>query len=139
MQCWLPVDSGATDHGWSVIRSDQYLWFGTHVIRGLIYEKKKLCTCSVAEKLSDPWLRSAKRSEPSEFFDPLQPYLLTFILLFHMFFICRQTVKAWLWWIKVNLSWAILCFICPYEMFVFHWLQSHNVLIHMLVTPHTVL
>jgi len=31
-----------------VIRSDQYLRFGTHVIRGLIYEKKKkLCTCSV--------------------------------------------------------------------------------------------
>ncbi len=34
-------NSGATDHHWSVIRSDQYLRFGTHVIRGLIYEKKK--------------------------------------------------------------------------------------------------
>ena len=37
----LVTFSGATDHHWSVIRSDQYLRFGTHVIRGLIYENKK--------------------------------------------------------------------------------------------------
>ena len=35
----IRTTSGATDHHWSGIRSDQYLRFGTHVIHGLIYEK----------------------------------------------------------------------------------------------------
>jgi len=53
--------SGATDHHWSVIRSDQYLRFGTHVIQGLIYEKKKkLCACSVHSARS--WRAEERRS-----------------------------------------------------------------------------
>ena len=33
---------GATDHHWSVIRSDHLFRFGTRMIRGLIYEKKRI-------------------------------------------------------------------------------------------------
>ena len=63
LKSWL---SGATDHHWSVIRSDQCLRFGTHVIRGVIYEKEKLCACSIRTLVTCSVVTASRGTEELE-------------------------------------------------------------------------